>query len=129
MPWHPVTSCRSVYSVPAGDLRFRIWDSYWQDSRLYSSGVEADLQIAAAFEDAWQTVTRNLFPGARVLDIGCGNGAAAFEMARAAKTMGGQLSIVGIDSAAIDPQRYVGAHTEILSTIEFRPLVNMEVLP
>ena len=54
----------------AGD-KFRVWDSYWQDNRLYSAGAD-DPQIAATLDHYWTMAVRKLTLGAAVLDIACG---------------------------------------------------------
>lgn len=113
----------------AGDEKFRIWDSYWRDSRLYSAGVDSDPQIADALEQQWAFIAAALPDGARVLDLGCGNGAASLAMLKAARKAGISVSITAIDSAAIDPPRYVPEQAELLGQIEFQPQTRMETLP
>ena len=113
----------------AADEKFRIWDAYWHDSRIYSAGVDADPAISQTLDQQWGLLARVMPEGSRILDLACGNGAVGLAMVRANKEGGPSLSITGIDSAAIDPARFVPEHAELLRAIEFKPLVKMEALP
>lgn len=111
------------------DEKFRIWDAYWHDSRIYSAGVDADPAISQTLDQQWGLLARVMPDGARVLDVARGNGAVGLAMMRANQDGGPNLSITGIDSAAIDPPRFVTEHAALLRTISFRPMVKMESLP
>jgi ubiquinone/menaquinone biosynthesis C-methylase UbiE len=111
----------------AGD-KFRVWDSYWQDSRLYSAGAD-DPQIAATLDHYWTMAVRRLTVGAAVLDVACGNGAAGLALSLGAKALKGSVAVTGIDEAMIDPPRYLPDKAEALSEITFRAHTAMENLP
>lgn len=113
----------------AGDDKFRIWDAYWQDRRLYSAGVDSDPVIAQTLEQHWALLARALPEGSRVLDIACGNGCVGLSMLRSVEAGGGALAITGIDSAAIDPPRFVPEQADVLQRMTFRPHTSMEKLP
>ncbi len=113
----------------AADEKFRIWDAYWHENRIYSAGVDADPAISQSLDQQWGMLARVMPEGSRILDLACGNGAVGLAMARANKDGGPSLNITGIDSAAIDPPRFVPDHAELLRTIEFKPMVKMESLP
>ena len=113
----------------AADEKFRIWDAYWHENRIYSAGVDADPAISQSLDQQWGMLARVMPEGSRILDLACGNGAVGLAMARANKDGGPSLNITGIDSAAIDPPRFVTDHAELLRTIEFKPMVKMESLP
>ena len=109
--------------------KYRFWDAYWQDSRVYSAGPDAFPEIEMALDTNWSQVVESLNDKSRVLDLACGNGAVGLSMMRAARQMGKSISVVGVDAAAIDPPRYVTRHKDLLSKIEFHPRTLIEELP
>lgn len=102
-----------------------IWDTYWDSNLVHCFGVNVKAPVTAALDLAWAGIVRSLAPGAAVLDLACGNGAAALAMARAAPG----LALTGIDEAAIAPALNVPEHVEALSAMTFRPRTAMEALP
>jgi len=115
--------------LAAEDSKFRIWDSYWQENRLYSAGVEPGSEVQTLLERFWLGIVRRMSSGAAVLDVACGNGAAAYCLVRGAESLGGTLAVTGIDDADIDPARYVTDHAETLQKITFRAHTAMEAIP
>ena len=113
----------------AGDEKYRVWDSYWRDNRLYCEGPGTDADIASRFDDHWARAAESLPEGARILDLACGNGYVALTAARVAREAGRSISIDAIDAAAIDPKRYLTQHSELASTINFHGSTLMEELP
>jgi ubiquinone/menaquinone biosynthesis C-methylase UbiE len=113
----------------SADDKYRIWDAYWHDSRMHSAGPDSAPDIEAALDAHWAQLAAALPPGAAVLDIGCGNGAVAAVVARTGQEMGKPLTVLAVDSAAIDPPRYVGRLAPLLNTIQFRGDTRMEELP
>ncbi len=112
-----------------GDEKYRIWDTYWRDNRIYSAGPDADADVAAALERKWIDAAAALPDGARVLDLACGNGFVALTVARAAKNAGKAITLDGIDAADIDPRRYLTSDADLLGAIAFRGRTRMEQLP
>lgn len=113
---------------PADD-KYRIWDAYWHDSRMHSTGPDSAPDIEAALDAHWAQLAAALPPGAAVLDIGCGNGAVAAVVARTGQETGKPLNVLAVDSAIIDPPRYVARLAPLLNTIQFRGDTRMEELP
>jgi SAM-dependent methyltransferase len=111
------------------DPRFHFWDSYWQFDRLSSFDIDTTSQHWLALMRHWASFVGRIPAGGRVLDLGCGNGAAGLALLRAAYTSGSGFEIHGIDQAAIDPPRYSSQQTELLRRIRFWPGVQMEALP
>jgi ubiquinone/menaquinone biosynthesis C-methylase UbiE len=108
--------------------RYYVWDSYWQDPWTHSFDI--DFPPALALLDRyWFEFEARLQPGCSVLDLGCGNGAAAFAIKAAAMVSGMPLSVTGIDEAAIDPVRRLPANAPVLREIAFYPRTEMEALP
>ena len=114
--------------VPPDDQKYRIWDSYWRDSRLHSLGAE-NPEVEAALDQHWQLVGETLPEQACILDIACGNGAAALAIAKAGYQVGKGFAVAGVDAAVIDPVRYAIRHGELLQTIQFHGNTRMEELP
>lgn len=111
------------------DDKLRIWDAYWQDSRLHSPGPDGAADIEAALDAHWSQLAASLEEGAKVLDLACGNGAVALVVARTSHEMARALTVSGIDAAEIDPPQYVTRHAALLRTIDFRAKTRMEELP
>ncbi len=108
--------------------KHKIWDSYWHDSRIQSTVAESSPQAEATLEAHWLEFFNELPNGANILDLGCGNGAVCLIAARVSQSTGKGFKIYGIDSAAIDPVKYVPKE-ELLKTINFTGQVPMESLP
>lgn len=102
-----------------------IWDTYWDSNLVHCFGVNVQAPVTAALDMSWAMTVRGLPPGAVVLDLACGNGAAALAMARTGQT----LAITGIDEAAIAPAANVPEHADLLAAMTFRPRTAMEALP
>ena len=111
------------------EKKFFVWDTYWDTTQIQSFGIDAKPVAAGALAQFWAAAVRPLPPSSNVLDIACGNGAAALAMLRAAWRAGSALSITGIDEASIDPVRTTPEHAEELGAIAFKPRVAMETLP
>ncbi|MBL8630881.1 MAG: class I SAM-dependent methyltransferase [Rhodospirillaceae bacterium] len=108
--------------------KHKIWDSYWHDSRIFSTVAESSPQAEATLEAHWAEFFNELPNGAAILDLGCGNGHVCLMAARASEATGKHFRIFGVDSAAIDPVKFVPKE-ELLKTVEFKGQVPMEVLP
>jgi ubiquinone/menaquinone biosynthesis C-methylase UbiE len=115
--------------LSVSDDKFRIWDAYWRENRLCSFGLGEDQQALATLENYWASVAQRLVPNSAVLDLACGNGAAAVFVAQAAARTKKPLSIAGIDEAVIEPARYVKDYAALLARMEFRGKTTMEALP
>lgn len=107
------------------DKKVYIWDTYWDSNLVHSLGVSVRGDVTAALDQWWAQLAQSLPPGAKVLDLACGNGAAALAM------LPGQDSLVitGIDEALIAPAENVPEHAAALGKMTFKPRVQMEVLP
>jgi len=108
--------------------KHKIWDSYWHDSRVQSTVAESSPEAEAVLEAHWREFFAELPNGAVILDLGCGNGAVCLIAARVSQETGKGFKIHGLDSAAIDPVKYVPKE-ELLKQVEFIGQTPMEVLP
>ena len=107
-----------------------IWDLYWQFDRIAScfDGAGAS-NYDASIAEPWRDYFRALPPGARILDLCTGNGAAALIAAKVARTEDKGFAVTAVDQADIDPGRYVTRHAEDLATIRFVGRTDVEALP
>gem|GEM_PF-3092402 len=108
--------------------KHKIWDSYWHDSRVHSTVAESSPEAEAALDAHWREFCVELPNSAAVLDVGCGNGAALLSVARVSQETGKGFKLYGLDSAAIDPVKYVPKE-ELLQGVEFTGQTPMEALP
>ena len=106
------------------------WTRYWSSGVVSSLpevyGDPADGPLAAV----WRRELAALGGRARVLDLGCGNGAVAVLAADAAAARGARWEVHGVDAAAIDPARTVsGRYREPASAVTFHPGTSMSSTP
>lgn len=98
------------------------WTRYWATGALSSLpevyGDPAEGPPAAV----WRRELASLGHRARILDLGCGNGAVALLAAHTAAERGVYWEIHGVDLAAIDPARAV-------SGVTFHPATPMSATP
>ena len=102
------------------------WTRYWASGVVSSLpevyGDPADGPLAAV----WRRELAALGGRARVLDLGCGNGAVALLAAETAAAQEACWEIHGVDAAAIDPARTVsGRYREPASAVTFHPGTSM----
>lgn len=81
-------------------------------------GLEAGTQDVMVKQLEIDTIAKYIHDGMKILDIGCGNGVTAIEMARRH-----EVNILGIDFA----EEMVKAANEILSTVQLRGSVRFEI--
>jgi ubiquinone/menaquinone biosynthesis C-methylase UbiE len=102
------------------------WSRYWDKGSLHSCPGA----FAANYNDEilvfWNNFFSDLSNGARVLDIGTGNGAVAFLARDAALALGYQFHIEGIDAAIIQPAEAAAKHGLTADGVRFRGLTNAE---
>jgi ubiquinone/menaquinone biosynthesis C-methylase UbiE len=96
------------------------WSRYWARGTLHSCPHAFAGNYGEEIRTLWLEFFSSLPSGARVLDIGTGNGAVAILAQEAASTRGGQLLIEAIDAAEIDPRRAVAPHGLSVGDIVFR---------
>ena len=105
------------------------WDLYWQADQAGSCAAIDGRGEEASIVDDWRAFFASFNDGARLLDIGTGNGAVALIAAEVAAETGRRFDIHGIDTADIDPPRFVPARAELLRTIRFQGRTPAERLP
>ena len=105
------------------------WDLYWQADQAGSCAAVDGRGEEASIVDDWRAFFAGFDDGACLLDIGTGNGAVALIAAEVAAEAGRRFDIHGIDTADIDPPRFVPARAELLRTIRFHGRTPAERLP
>jgi SAM-dependent methyltransferase len=89
------------------------WTEYWQDQHEGSGCCANAPEIQRPIRDHWTTFAQSLAAGARVLDLGCGTGAAG----RVLVSANPSLRVTGIDFAAVpesgDPNIDILANTRM----------------
>lgn len=106
------------------------WDRYWQADRV--SACLADVathNYGATTRAGWEAFFEALPSGARLLDIGTGNGAVALIASEIGTAAGKHFEIHGVDRADIDPVRFVNNPSPALKAIQFHGRTPSESLP
>lgn len=107
----------------------RHWEVYYRGGELASCPLGPGGGYTGELHDAWLTFFSGLPDGARILDIGTGNGAVAFIAREAGAAEGKRYEIHGTDLAQIDPLRDVPDGPRLFAGIRFHAQVATEELP
>lgn len=105
-----------------------MWSAFWHSDQLQSC-VPAAAAARQELQDSWRLFFEGLEDGARILDLGTGNGSVTTEAARVSAGRPLRFDIHGVDSADIDPPRYVSSAAQLLRQVKFHPRTSMEALP
>ncbi len=108
------------------------WDQYWSNGNIHSLSNAFTGNYEGAIAQFWKDKFSSLEDGAKILDIGTGNGAVAFLAAEVALEKRVTFHISGIDLAKIDPASAAASHPELeklLPFIEFQGEISADVLP
>lgn len=105
------------------------WESYYRGGALVSCPTNPEPYYSMEVREAWSGFFAPLPDGARILDLGTGNGPVALIAKQTAAENGVELGIDGVDLANINPTKYVPDGANLLSGISFHPGVATEALP
>lgn len=111
------------------DAQLREWTLFWQSDQLESCVPVADSGRRNGLHSVWRAFFDSLPAGARILDLGTGNGSLASQAAAVSRARPVPFSIHGVDLADIDPARFVSSAAELLKEVRFHPRIPMEALP
>jgi SAM-dependent methyltransferase len=107
----------------------RHWETYYRSGALASCPLGPQPGYTLELHDLWLEFFSELADGARVLDIGTGNGAVALIASQAAAAAAKHFEIHGTDLAQVDPVRDVPDGARLFAGIRFHPQVATERLP
>lgn len=106
------------------------WNHYWRADRISACPADgASGNYTPAIHAGWAAFFKSLPDGARVLDIGTGNGAIAAIAQATAAEQGLRLEIHGVDRADIEPARFVRSAPASLDAIHFHARTPVESMP
>lgn len=105
------------------------WETYYRGGMIATCPTGADGGYDLEVREAWVEFFSMLPSGARILDVGTGNGIVPLIAAETALALGRSWEIHGTDLARIDPQRDVRDGARRLAGITFHPGVATEQLP
>lgn len=104
------------------------WEAYYRGGAIATCPMGPSSTYTLELRDLWLEFFSGLGDGARVLDIGTGNGAIALLAKEAATAAGKRFEIHGADLAAIDPPRHVPNGATLFAGIAFHPGMATEKL-
>lgn len=105
------------------------WAAYYRGGALVSCPTTPDPNYTMEVRDAWVSLFSGLSDGARILDLGTGNGPVALIAKETATEPGREFEIDAVDLADIDPPRYVAGGDDLFAGIRFRGGISTEALP
>jgi ubiquinone/menaquinone biosynthesis C-methylase UbiE len=105
------------------------WEEYYRHGSIAAYPPSAELDCDAQVHQAWIEFFSAYPDGARILDIGTGNGIVAMIARETAVDLGRTWDIHGIDLAQINPLKHVTAAEQRLAGITFHAGIAAESLP
>jgi ubiquinone/menaquinone biosynthesis C-methylase UbiE len=110
-------------------LSLEQWETYYRGGAIATCPTARDGGYDLEVRDAWVEFFTPLPDGARILDIGTGNGVVPLIAAETAAALGRHWEIHGADLARIDPPKHVPDGARRFAGIRFHPGVASENLP
>ncbi len=105
------------------------WASYYRGGAIVSCPTTADPNYTMEVRDAWVDFFSALPDGARLLDLGTGNGPVALIAKETAADLSRSFIIDAVDLAVIDPLQHVPDGESLFEGIRFHSGVSTEALP
>jgi len=104
------------------------WDAYYRSGAIAACQMGPCSSYTLELRDVWLAFFTDLADGARILDVGTGNGAIPLLAKQAAAASGKRFEIHGADLARIDPQRHVPNGLVLFEGVTFHPGMRSEQL-
>lgn len=120
--------CRANSGGNTG-LSLEHWETYYRGGALATCPTNAEGGYDLELRDAWVEFFTALPEGAKILDVGTGNGVVALIAKETAAELGRHYEIHGVDLARIDPPQQLSKGAERLADIRFHAGIAMEQLP
>ena len=105
------------------------WEDYWRTGSVVSCPTDSAGGCTGHLKAVWERFFEALPEGARVLDIGTGNGAVPLIALDVARRRSVTLDVHGIDLARIEPRRYVPDGVRLFEGAVFHGGVAAEAMP
>lgn len=105
------------------------WENYYRGGALVSCPLSAEPNYTKEVREAWVDFFSALPDGARILDLGTGNGPIALIAKETAATLSRTFRIDAVDLADIDPPAHVENGESLFDGIRFHARVRTEDLP
>jgi len=105
------------------------WEAYYRRGGLVTCPTGPDSNYTLEARDVWVELFGSLPDGARIVDIGTGNGPIPLIARDVAAAAGRSFEIHGVDLAQIAPGRDVADGARLFEGIHFHPGTNAEQLP
>ena len=110
-------------------MSLKQWETYYRGGALATGPAGADGSYDGEVRQAWVEFFSTLHDGARILDIGTGNGVVALIASETATALGHHWEIHGTDLAQIDPVRDIENGAQRFAGVTFHAGVASERLP
>lgn len=124
---------RVAHNAGTGRPELRVslqhWETYYRHGGLASCPMGSESSYTLEIREAWLGFFAPHGDGARILDVGTGNGAIALLAKDTAIAGGKAFEIHGTDLAQIDPIRHVANGAALFAGIVFHAGVPTEQLP
>lgn len=105
------------------------WESYYRGGAIVSCPTGPDPNYSLEVRDTWVRFFGALPDGARILDIGCGNGPLVLIARETAAELSRSFEIDAVDLADIDPVANVPDGRNLFDGVRFHARVGTEDLP
>jgi ubiquinone/menaquinone biosynthesis C-methylase UbiE len=110
-------------------LDLKHWETYYRGGALATFPTGPGGTYDQELREAWTGFFGDLPDGARILDVGTGNGAVALIARETATELGRRWEIEATDKAQIDPHQHVPDGQRLLQGVRFHAGVGTEELP
>jgi SAM-dependent methyltransferase len=110
-------------------LSLEHWETYYRSGALATCPTTPAGDVDGEVREAWVAFFEPLPDGARLIDIGTGNGVIALLAAETAAALGRHWEVHGIDLARIDPARHLPDGARRVAGIQFHAETAIESLP